>query len=81
MTDTLKFSPIMLLNVRAFADVKRLLPHSEWAKGLRLSLDAINITDKRQRVRDSLGNTPLQYQPAYRDALGRTIEVELRKVF
>jgi len=25
--------------------------------------------------------TPLQYQPGYRDPVGRTIEFELRKVF
>lgn len=81
VTDTIAFSPLFLLNVRAFADVKRLIPQAEWSKGLRVSLDAINITDRRQRVRDPFGNTPLQYQPAYRDPLGRTIEIELRKVF
>lgn len=81
VSDTLQFSPLLLVNMRAFADVNRLLPHSDWAKGLRLTLDAVNIMDRRQRVRDSSGNTPLQFQPAYRDALGRTIEIELRKVF
>jgi outer membrane receptor protein involved in Fe transport len=81
VTDTLHFSPLLAINLRAFADMHRLLPHSAWAKGFRLSLDAVNLTDKRQTVRDSLGRTPLQYQPAYRDPLGRTIEVELRKVF
>jgi iron complex outermembrane receptor protein len=81
VTDTLHFSPLLAINLRAFADMHRLLPHSAWAKGFRLSLDAVNVTNKRQTVRDSLGSTPLQYQPAYRDPLGRTIEVELRKVF
>jgi outer membrane receptor protein involved in Fe transport len=81
VTDTLKFSPLLAINLRAFADVKRLVPHASWAKGLRISLEAVNLTDKRQRVADSFGNTPLQYQPAYRDPLGRTIEIELRKVF
>jgi iron complex outermembrane recepter protein len=32
-------------------------------------------------VRDSFGHTPLQFQAAYRDPIGRTIELELRKVF
>jgi iron complex outermembrane receptor protein len=41
----------------------------------------VNLTNARQRVRDSFGHNPLQYQPDYRDPLGRTIEVELRKVF
>ena len=81
VTDTLHFSPLLALNVRAFADLKRFLPHDDWARGLRLSLDVVNVTNKRQTIRDSFGNTPLQYQPAYRDPLGRTIEVELRKVF
>jgi hypothetical protein len=81
ITDTLKFSSLLTINLRAFADVKRLAPHAAWAKGLRVSLEAVNLTDRRQSVRDSFGNTPLQYQPAYRDPLGRTFELELRKVF
>jgi hypothetical protein len=81
VSDRLRFSSLLLANIRAFADVRRFVPRSNWAKGLRISLDAINITDSRQRVRAGLGNTPLQYQPAYRDPLGRTIELELRKVF
>ena len=81
ITDTLQFSSLLAVNLRAFADVKRLAPHAAWAKGFRISLDVVNALDRRQRVRDSLGGVPLQYQPAYRDPLGRTIEVELRKVF
>jgi hypothetical protein len=48
---------------------------------LRLSIDVLNVTNDRQTVRNSAGTTPLQYQPGYRDALGRTIEFEVRKVF
>jgi hypothetical protein len=81
VTDTLHFSPLLAVNLRAFADVRRILPKEKWARGFRLSLDVINALNRRQSVRDSFGNSPLQYQPAYRDALGRTIEVELRKVF
>lgn len=80
-TDTLRFSPVLLVNLRAFADVSRFLPQERWAKGVRLSLNAQNLTNDRQEVRDSAGNTPLQYQPGYRDPLGRTVELELRKVF
>jgi hypothetical protein len=79
--ERLHFSPYATFNLRAFADARRFLPDSDWAKGLRLSLDIVNLTNERQRVRDSGGNTPLQYQPAYRDPLGRTIEFEIRKVF
>jgi hypothetical protein len=79
--DTIHFSPLLLVNIRAFTDMKRFFPDSAWAKGLRLSLDVVNATNHRQRVRDSFGDTPRQYQPGYRDPLGRTIEIELRKVF
>jgi hypothetical protein len=80
-TDTLEFSPLAIVNLRLFAEAKRLFPNDKWAKGLRLSIDALNLTNDRQKVRDSAGVTPLQYQPAYRDPLGRTIEFEIRKVF
>ena len=81
VTDNLRFSPVFVFNLRAFADMKRFAPHSRWARGLRLSLDVVNLTNDRQRVRDAFGATPLQYQPGYRDPLGRTIEFEIRKVF
>ena len=79
--DTLRFSPVMLLNLRAFADARRWLPNSAFARGLRLSVDVVNLTNDRQEVRNSSGVTPLQYQPGYRDPLGRTVEFEIRKVF
>ena len=79
--ERLRFSPLLTLNLRAFADLKRLFPRSALATGARVSLNFINLTNDRQKVRDSLGNTPLQYQPGYRDPLGRTIEFEIRKVF
>jgi hypothetical protein len=81
ITDTLRFSPVFLLNLRLFADARRILPRSDWAKGVRVSLDVVNLLNDRQSVHDFQGNTPLQYQPAYRDPLGRTIEFEIRKVF
>jgi hypothetical protein len=80
-TDTLTFSPVMTVNLRAFADTRRILPNTKWARGFRLSVDVLNLTNSRQRVRDSFGTTPLQYQPGYRDPIGRTIELEIRKVF
>jgi hypothetical protein len=79
--DRLRFSPLLLVNIRAFTDMKRFFPDSQWAKGLRLSLDVVNATNHRQSVRGSFGDTPLQYQRGYRDPVGRTIEIELRKVF
>lgn len=80
-SDTLRFSPLMAVNLKAFAEMRRFLPRSDLAKGMRLSFNILNATNDRQKVRDSAGNTPLQYQPGYRDPLGRTIEIEIRKVF
>ncbi|QIL01473.1 TonB-dependent receptor [Sphingomonas sinipercae] len=81
VTERLRFSPVMLVNLRLFTDAERFIPGSKWAKGLRLSLEAVNLTNDRQSVRNALGETPLQYQPGYRDPTGRTIEFEIRKVF
>jgi iron complex outermembrane recepter protein len=79
--ETLQFSPLLTFNLRAFADAGRVIPRAGWARGFRFAVEVVNATNSHQRVHDSFGNTPLQYQPAYRDPLGRTIEVELRKVF
>jgi iron complex outermembrane recepter protein len=81
VTDTLRFSPLLTVNIRAFADASRLLGRSDWTHGMRFSLNVLNATNDRQSVRDSFGHTPLQFQAAYRDPIGRTIELELRKVF
>jgi len=79
--DRLFFSPVFNLGLRAFADLNRFLPHSDWARRTRISLNVVNAANDRQEVRNSAGFTPLRYQPGYRDALGRTVEIELRKVF
>lgn len=80
-TDVLRFSPFAIFTARGFIEGSRLFGDSPWAKGSRLSLIVANITNSRQRVRDSGGVTPVAYQRAYRDPIGRTIELELRKVF
>ncbi|HKC01863.1 MAG TPA: hypothetical protein VKC17_00990 [Sphingomicrobium sp.] len=81
LTDTLHFSPLLAVNFRGFVDGARLFGRNSWTHGLRLSLNVLNATNDRQSVRASAGNTPLQYQPDYRDPIGRTVELELRKVF
>ena len=77
----LRFSPLATLNVRAFIEGKRLLPLAFWLKSTRLSLLITNIGNERQKVGDASGVTPLFYQAAYRDPTGRSVTVELRKVF
>jgi hypothetical protein len=79
--DRLFFSPVFNLSLRAFTDLQRFLPHTDWARRFRVSLNVQNLTNDRQEVRDSTGAVPLRYQPGYRDPLGRTIELEIRKAF
>lgn len=77
----LRFRPLTTLGLRAFAEGSRLLPGVDWLQGARFSLTVVNLANAREKVRDASGLTPLGYQPAYRDPLGRTIELELRKTF
>lgn len=79
--DVLTFKPLTTLGLRAFAEGSRLLPNAKWMKGARVSLTMVNLTNDRETVRNGAGQTPLSYQPGYRDPLGRTIEIEFRKAF
>lgn len=79
--DVLRFEPLTILSARAFADGQAIFGDAEWAKGLRFSLTIGNTTGARQKVVDIRGQTPIAYQPAYRDPVGRTIGFEIRKVF
>jgi len=53
----------------------------KWLKGARATLGITNLFNTRPPVQDQAGNTPLSYQPAYLDPLGRTVSFTLRKVF
>jgi hypothetical protein len=77
----LRFSPTTNLSLRAFTEGRNLFPRADWLKGTRISLTIQNLTNERQRVRDATGLAPLRYQPGYLDPIGRTVELELRKVF
>jgi hypothetical protein len=77
----LRFQPLALFNLTAFVEGQRLFPSLGILKSSRLTLSVINLANDRQRVFDPLGRTPLNYQPGYRDALGRTVELSFRKVF
>lgn len=79
--DLLRFEPLTTVGFRAFTEGSRLAPGTAWLRGSRLSLTVLNLANARERVRDQSGNTPLAFQPVYRDPLGRTIEVEFRKAF
>jgi len=82
-TGNLHFSSLATANLRLFADLGQnpsLMKH-RWARGMRVTLSINNITDSRQHVRDANGDTPLSYQPAYLDPMGRTIKLSIRKLF
>lgn len=76
----LRFSSLATFNLRAFAESSRFAPDIAWLKQTRVSLTANNLFDTHQVVSDRAGFTPLPFQPAYRDPIGRTLELEIRKV-
>jgi iron complex outermembrane recepter protein len=79
--DLLTFEPVMKIDVRAFVDLGRLMPTQRLAKGLRVSLAIENLADDVQRVTSQSGTLPTSFQPTFLDPIGRTIMLELRKVF
>jgi len=78
----LHFSGLATLNLRTFFDFGGMpgLITKGWARGLRVSVGVNNLFDSRQHVRDATGITPLRYQPAYLDPLGRTVSITIRKL-
>lgn len=81
LSDSLRFSPLATFNIRSFIDAQRIAPSVGWLRGARLSVSLNNFTGASQVVRSSSGETPLRYQPAYLDPIGRTLQLELRKAF
>ncbi len=82
-TGNIHFSSLATANFRLFINFgqRASLVSQYWARGLRLILSVNNILDSRQHVHDANGDTPLGYQPAYLDPLGRTIKISIRKLF
>jgi iron complex outermembrane recepter protein len=77
------FSDFASVDMRLFAnlDQQSLIRPPNWLRGTRITLSVDNLFDSRPRVRDETGQTPLGYQPAYLDPLGRTFMIGLRKLF
>ncbi len=83
-TGDLDFSGIVKVNARLFADLnlrKTLIEREPWLKVSRITFSVSNIFDQRLSVHDATGATPLSFQPAFIDALGRTWRIEFRKLF
>jgi hypothetical protein len=79
--NTLRFAPLTTFSLHAWVRGERLAPGSRLMRGVRLNLSLVNVTGVRESVEDRFGLTPLSYQRAYRDPIGRRIEIGLRKAF
>ncbi|PTS90302.1 TonB-dependent receptor [Sphingomonas sp. HMWF008] len=80
----LRFSDFAVVNLNLFANLGERFGKSNasgWLKGMRATLGITNLFNTRPQVRDQFGATPLSYQPAYLDPLGRMVTLNLRKVF
>ncbi len=78
------FDDYVTFDIRMFADLNqrtKLIEQVPLLKNTRISFDVDNVFDARQRVTDSAGLVPLRYQPYLIDPIGRTFEIELRKLF
>ena len=79
----LHYSDQATVGLKFFADLTarpELISRFFWLRGSRISLDIDNVFDSRLEVRDSLGVTPVGYQPDYLDPTGRTIKLSFRKL-
>jgi iron complex outermembrane receptor protein len=80
----LRFSSLATVNLRLFADLgaqPALVKKHPFFRATRISVGVNNVFDTRLNVRDQTGATPISYQPAFLDPLGRTASVTLRKLF
>ena len=82
-TGDLSFSDLATVNLRLFANLgqqRALVRQAPFLRGTRVSLEVDNLFDSRLDVRDPAGATPISYQPALLDPLGRVIRLEFRKL-
>ena len=80
----LSFSDLATVDLNLFANLDDAVGGSAartWLKGARATFGITNVFNSRQQIRDALGLTPLSYQSAYLDPLGRYLSFGLRKVF
>jgi hypothetical protein len=80
----LSFSDFSTVNLNLFANLGDRFrgPNApKWLRGTRVSLGINNLFNSRPDVRDEAGLTPISYQPAYLDPIGRSVNFSLRKVF
>lgn len=82
--DELRFDDFATVNLRLFATLGpqfKFVRENRWLTGTRITLSVDNIFDSRLKVTDAAGGTPISYQPALLDPLGRTVRISIRKLF
>lgn len=80
----LRFGDFVRVNLRTFADLGRrqgLVEAAPFLANTRIGFDVDNLFGARQRVTDSTGAVPQRYQPFLIDPVGRSFEIEFRKLF
>jgi hypothetical protein len=80
----LSFSAYSTVNINLFANLADRFGGAQapaWLKGARVSIGINNLLNSRPRVEDEAGSTPLSYQPAFLEPLGRFVSFNFRKVF
>ena len=80
----LEFSALTRINLRAFVDLGQqasLIESVPFFDKTRIGIGVDNVFDARQRVTDDTGEVPLRYQPFLIDPIGRSVEIEFRKLF
>lgn len=76
------FEDIVTFNLRVFANIGEITGKNEGLlKDTRVSLRADNLFDAQRKVRDSIGDTPINYQPFVIDPVGLYLGIDLRKLF
>ena len=83
-SEALRFSSLATLGLRLFANLgqqQALTQKWPFLRGTRISFSVTNLLNDRQHVRDLNGDTPISYQPAYLDPLGRAVRLSIRKLF
>jgi outer membrane cobalamin receptor len=82
--EDLRFSSLATVNLRLFAELgqqRALVSKYPWLRGTRVSLVVDNLFDNRLDVTNAAGETPIGYQAAYLDPLGRSVRISIRKLF
>ncbi|MBM6576225.1 TonB-dependent receptor [Microvirga sp. SRT01] len=77
----LRFGSLLTIGTSLIVPLAKITGGQHWGKGVQIALNARNLFNERQRVRDRDGITPIGLRPAYLDPFGRSVMVSLRSLF